>query len=174
MRKMNGAINLDRIDFEILSALREDARLSNKELAARVNLAQSSCLERVRRLREQGVLRGAHTEVDPESLGVHLQAMIAVRLKQHSRELVESFRAHALELSEVLGLYHVAGEDDFLVHVAVRDAHYLRDFAMDAFTTRPEVAHIRTSLIYEHRKRWGLPDFVGEAVKGGTPGPKRP
>ena len=66
---------LDRIDFDILAALQNDGRLSNKELAAKVGLAPSSCLERVRALRESGVLRGFRAEVDPEALGIHLQAI---------------------------------------------------------------------------------------------------
>ena len=154
--------SLDRIDFEILEALQQDARLSNKELAARVDLAQSSCLERVRRLREAGVLRGSHAQIDPAALGIGLQAMIAIRLIQHSRDLVDAFRAHALALDEVISVYHVAGTDDFLVHVAVRDARHLRDLAMDAFTTRPEVAQIRTSLIYEFARTWSLPVYAEE------------
>ena len=110
------------------------------------------------RLTAKGVLRGAHMELDPRALGIGLEAMIAVRLGQHSRELVNSFRAHALEQPEVVSVYHVAGEDDFLVHVAVRDADHRRDFTMDAFTTRPEVAHLRSSLIYEHARDWSLPN----------------
>lgn len=156
------ALKLDRIDFALVEALEEEARLSNKELAARVDLAQSSCLERVRRLRESGVLRGAHADVDPHALGIGLQAMIAVRLQQHSRDLVESFRQHALSLEEVVSVYHVAGNDDFLVHVAARDPEHLRNLALDAFTTRPEVAQIHTSLIYEFARTWSLPKYVAE------------
>ena len=155
-------LDLDRIDFALLRLLQKDARLSNKELAARVDLAQSSCLERVRRLRESGVLRGAHADVEPHALGIGLQAMIAVRLQQHSRDLVESFRRHALSLEEVVSVYHVAGNDDFLVHVAARDPEHLRNLALDAFTTRPEVAQIHTSLIYEFARTWSLPKFASE------------
>jgi len=154
---------LDRIDFAILDSLQQDARLSNKELAARVHLAQSSCLARVRRLRKSGVLGSYHAEVDLRALGIGLQAMVAVQLRQHSRDLVEAFRAHARTLPEVLSVYHVAGETDFLVHVAVRDADHLRDLAMDAFTTRPEVSRIRTSLIYERVRRWPLPIYISGA-----------
>ena len=64
---------MDRIDFGIISELQNNARLSNKELAARVKLAPSSCLERTRRLTADGVLRGFHAEVDPAALGVGLQ-----------------------------------------------------------------------------------------------------
>jgi DNA-binding Lrp family transcriptional regulator len=146
-------VDLDRTDFGIVAVLQNDARLSNKELAARVGLAPSSCLERVRRLTDAGVLRAFHAEVDPRALGITLQALVFVRLKQHSRKTVREFRHHALALAESIAVYHVAGQHDFLVHVGVRDADHLRDLALDAFTTRPEVAQIETHLIFEHMRR---------------------
>lgn len=152
-------MNLDRIDCDILAILQKDARLSNKELASAVGLAPSSCLARVQRLRTEGVLRGAHAEVDPQALGVGLQALIAVQLRQHSRAQVKAFWKHALGLPEVLSVFHVAGTHDFQVHVAVRDAHHLRDLALDAFTTRSEVAHIQTSLIFEWAKGQVMPNY---------------
>lgn len=154
---------IDRIDFELIELLQNNARLSNKELAAAVGLAPSSCLARVQRLRAEGVLRGAHTEVDPEALGVGLQALIAVQLRQHSRAKVKAFWKHALALPEVLAVFHVAGLHDFQVHVAVRDAHHLRDLALDAFTTRPEVAQIQTSLIFEWAKGHRMPNYLQPA-----------
>jgi DNA-binding Lrp family transcriptional regulator len=163
---MGETANLDAIDYAILEALQKNARLSNKELAAEVGLAQSSCLARVTRLRETGVLKSFHAEVDARAVGIGLQAMIAVRLRQHSRELVEEFRRHALSLPQVLAVYHVAGANDFLVHVAVRDADHLRDLGMDAFTTRPEVAHLETSLIFEYVRSPGLPLY---GPKGAAP-----
>ncbi|XXF79886.1 Lrp/AsnC family transcriptional regulator [Myxococcaceae bacterium GXIMD 01537] len=150
---------LDRIDFEILAALQKDGRLTNKELAARVGLAPSSCLERVKHLRASGALRDCHADVAPEALGIGLQALVAVRLKQHSRDVVESFRRHVRSLPEVAAVYHVTGQQDFLVHVSVRDANHLRDFALDAFTTRAEVAHLETSLIFEFSRNPVLPDY---------------
>ena len=153
--------SLDRIDFQILDALQKDGRLSNKELAAMVHLSPSSCWERVRQLRQEGVLVGFHADLDPRALGIGLQAMIGVSLKRHTREGVESFRAHALEIEEVIAVYHVTGNKDFLVHVAVRDSEHLRDLALEAFTTRPEVANLETSLIFQGDRKAGLPIFTG-------------
>lgn len=150
-------MDLDRIDFAILEALRDNGNLSNKELAARIDLAESTTLRRVRKLRDEGVLRGVHAEVDLRAIGVNLQAMVAVRLQKHSRELVEDFEAHVRELPRVLSIFHVAGEYDYLVHVAVSDADELRDLALDEFTTRPEVEHLETSLIFEHTQTWSVP-----------------
>jgi DNA-binding Lrp family transcriptional regulator len=155
---------LTRTDFAILAALQNDARLSNKELAARVGLAPSSCLERVRRLRAGGVLRGFRALVDPRALGIAMEALVFVRLVRHARRQVRAFRQHALSLPEAIGVYHVAGHHDFIVHLGARDANHLRDLAMDAFTSRPEVARIETHLIFEHATRPQLPILVDATV----------
>ena len=76
--------------------------------------------------------------------------------------MVESFHTHLRALPEALAFYHVAGADDFLVHVGVRDSAHLREFALAAFTERPEVVHIETHLIFEFHRNTDdlpLPDF---------------
>jgi DNA-binding Lrp family transcriptional regulator len=151
---------LDRIDYQIVRLLRNNARLSNKELAEKVGLAPSSCLVRTRLLQQAGVITGFRAEVDPAALGVGLQAMIAVRLKRHYKPDVEAFRRHALELPEVVRLYHVAGPIDFLAHVWARDPEHLRNLAMTAFTAREEVSHIETELIFEFVNCEELPPFL--------------
>jgi len=149
--------SLDRTDAAIVAALQNDARISNKELAAAVGVAPSTALERTRRLEAEGVLVGYHAEVAPEAVGVGLQALVSVSLRQHARPLVEAFEAHALGLPEVLQVFHTAGASDFLVHVGVRDTAHLRELALAGFTERPEVARIETSLLFEHRRAGGLP-----------------
>jgi DNA-binding Lrp family transcriptional regulator len=151
---------LDRIDYEIVRLLRNNARLSNKQLAEKVGLAPSSCLVRTRQLQQSGVLTGFKAEVNPAALGVGLQAMISVRLKRHFKPDIEAFRQHALELPEVVRFYHVAGPIDFLIHVWVRDSEHLRDLAMTAITAREEVSHIETELIFEHVSCADLPAFL--------------
>ena len=156
---MDSFSDLDRIDFDILDQLQKDARTSNKELAAKVHLAPSSCLERVRKLEKLGAFEGFHAEIDAAALGIGTQALIDVRLAQHSREAVAAFQAHALSVDEVLDLYHLTGEYDFLLHVAVRDTNHLRDVLLDRFTTRPEVAQLRTHTLFSHQRRPVRPNF---------------
>lgn len=151
---------LDRIDSDILAALQKDARLSNKELAAQVGLAPSSCHERVRRLTERGVLRGAHARVDRAALGIGLEAMIGVRLARHSRAAVSDFRAALRQEPEVVGIYYLAGDTDFLVQVAVRDADHLRDFVLDRVTSRPEAGRVETSLVFDYVRNPVLPNYA--------------
>ena len=142
-------MDLDEIDFEIVSQLQNKARLSNKELAERIGLAPSTTLVRTRQLEREGVLRGYRAQVDPRAMGIGLQALISVRLQQHTAADVELFHDYVLAMPEVMRLYHVAGANDFLIHVGVRDSESLRELAMNSLTTRPEVAHIETGLIFE-------------------------
>jgi DNA-binding Lrp family transcriptional regulator len=147
---------LDRTDRVLLAAVQNNARLSNKELAAMADLAPSSCLERMRRLERDGVIRAWRAEIDPAPLGLGIQALLAVQLRLHVREAFESFTAHIETLPEAVAMWQLAGTTDFLVHLVCRDTEHLRTLTMDAFTIRPEVSRIETSLVFWSR-RSGLP-----------------
>src|SRR5215470_19541389 len=112
-----GAGELDDIDRHIVRELAADARIPNNALARRVGIAPSTCLGRVRSLRERGVIRGYHADIDPAAIGRPLQAMIAVRLQADSRGHLRSFVAVMARLPEVLNVFFLAGKDDFLLHV---------------------------------------------------------
>lgn len=146
----------------MIVALQNNARLSNKELAAHLGIAPSTCLTRLRRLLEAGVLSGFHAAARPRALGIGLEAIVAVTLRRHAAEQVAAFRRHAARLPEVVRLFHMAGRSDFLVHVAVRDAEHLQELALHGFTTRPEVERIETSVIFEHLDSHRLPIYREE------------
>jgi DNA-binding Lrp family transcriptional regulator len=152
---------LDAIDEAIIATLAGDARISNARLAERVGIAPSTCLVRVRALRERGVIQGFHAEIDLAALGRPLQAMIAIRLSVHGREQIDAFTAAVRSLPGVLSVFHMTGVNDYLVWIAARDTHDLREFVVDHLATHPAVAHAETSLIYEHRRGpgvWGAAD----------------
>jgi len=147
---------LDAVDIAILEALSEDARMPNSRLAERVGVAPSTCLERVRSLRRDGVLQGFHAEIDLAALGRPLQAMIAVRLTVHAREQIDAFTDAVRALPGVLSIFHMTGVNDYLLWVAAADAQDLREFVVDHLATHPAVAHAETSLIYEHKRGPGI------------------
>ncbi|MER5349083.1 Lrp/AsnC family transcriptional regulator [Kitasatospora sp. NPDC002551] len=140
---------IDDTDRAILRVLAENARTPNNALAEAVGIAPSTCLARVRALRERGIIRAFRTEIDPAAIGLPLQAMISVRLRAHTREQNESFRSSAPDLPGVLAVFHMAGSDDYLLHVGVAGPEELRDFVVDHLTTHPAVAQTRTNLIFE-------------------------
>src|SRR4051812_49771565 len=84
---------MDELDSALLTLLQEDAKQTNKELARRLHIAQSTCLERVRELTRRGIVRGHHVDVDLKKIGRPVQAMVAVRLRPPDRAVIESFRA---------------------------------------------------------------------------------
>ena len=143
---------LDDTDRALLRALVDDARVSNKDLAEKVGIAQSTCLTRVRALREAGVIRGYHADVDPKALGHDLQAMIAIRLQAHARGAMAQFATELSRRPEVLDVYFVAGADDFLVHVATAGTDALRRFVADALNRNRAIAGTETYLIFEHTR----------------------
>ena len=152
---------LDAVDRAILEHLSVDARMPNNRLAEKVGLAPSTCLARVRALREAGVVRGFHAEIDLGALGRPLQAMVAVRLAVHARGQIDDFTDHVRALPGVLSIFHMTGQTDYLVWVAAADAQDLREFVVDHLATHPATAHAETSLIYEHRRGpgiWGAAD----------------
>jgi DNA-binding Lrp family transcriptional regulator len=145
--------DLDRIDRVILDALQKNARSSYKELAARTGAAPSTCLERVRGLCGRGVIAGFRAEVDLAKLGRSLEAVIAIRFRVHERDLVDPFVEYLLALPETVSLFNLAGDDDYLLHVAVVDATHLQAFALEKLGTRPEVERVRTPLVYTHLRK---------------------
>ncbi len=140
---------LDTTDQRLVRLLEVDGRMSNAMLAREAGIAESTCLVRVRSLRERGVIRGIHADIDPDAVGRPVQAMIAVRFGGHRRQHFEAFRDEVPQLAGVLAAYHVAGATDYLVHVAAESADTLRDFVLDHLTNRPGVLHAETSLIFE-------------------------
>ena len=151
---------LDRIDREILDQLQKDIRSTNRAIARAVGLSDSACLERVRRLWDLGVLRGARADVDPVALGIGIHAMVAVRLHRHTRGAVDAFREAALDRPEVVALHHTTGANDFMLEVVARDVDHLRDFTLDALTTLRDVVHLETSVIFETHRSQTWPDLT--------------
>ena len=144
---------LDATDWAILDVLQDDARTSNRELAAAVHVSPSTSSERVRALKAEGVIQGYHAEVDFGALGRHVQALTAVTIRPPTREIIEAFRNWVSQLPELVGVFVVSGAADFLLHVAVPDTDALYAFVIDRLTERPEVADVNTSVVYEHIRR---------------------
>jgi DNA-binding Lrp family transcriptional regulator len=144
---------LDALDRALLRELQDDARQTNRDLAAAVHVSPSTSSERVRGLRGSGVIRGYHADVSLPALGRHVQALTAVTIRPPSRENIEAFRDWLSELPEIVGVFVVSGSDDFLLHVAVPDTDALYAFVIDRLTERPEIGDVRTAVVYEHIRR---------------------
>jgi DNA-binding Lrp family transcriptional regulator len=143
---------VDELDSAILRHLQHDARQTNRDLARSLGIAPSTCLERVRALRDRGVISGYHAEVSLPALNRHVQALLHVQIRPLSRQVIEGFHRYVSGLPEVLSVFVVAGGDDFLVHVAVPSVGSLHAFLMDKVSKRREIVGFRSSIIYQHSR----------------------
>jgi DNA-binding Lrp family transcriptional regulator len=156
-------VELSELDAAILSELQRNGRATNRAIAESVHVSASTSLERIRSLRERGVIRGVHAEADLPALGREVQALISIRIRPPSRENIESFRDWARRLPETVGVFVVSGGNDFLLHVAVRNTDALYAFVIDRLTERPEVADVNTSVVYEHIRNFVIQPLHGVA-----------
>ena len=153
---------LDDIDLRILTLLYNNADINNKDLAAKIGIAPSTCLERVKRLKTSSIIKGAFIEVNLKNIGGNIEAIAAIRLQPYSEEIVNKFRDDLLHHPEILSLYHMGGSYDYYVHMSVKDSEHLRQFVFNAITSREEVTTGETSLIFEHSRSGVLPNFDEE------------
>ena len=143
---------LDHIDRELLALLERDGRMPNNALAERVGIAPSTCLTRIRRLRDIGAIRGFHADVDPAWIGRPIQAMIAVRIRADAREAIGGFAESLAAIPAVRDVYFVSGSYDFLLHVAAADVDDLRAVITERLSGTRLIAGTETYLIFEHRR----------------------
>jgi DNA-binding Lrp family transcriptional regulator len=139
---------LDETDEQIIRLLQKNARLSNKQIAAEVGIAESTCSERMRKLNKKKIFFGFHAFVDSSKLGTNIEAMVSIKLTKNTKDEVEDFKNSMLVLPEVVNIYHLAGHSDFMLYIAVRDKNYLRNFVM-GHVTKDYMKSLETSLIYD-------------------------
>ena len=110
---------MDATDLKILAILQEDASLPVAEIAARVNLSQTPCWRRIQRMEEAGVIRRRVALVDPDAVGLGLTVFVEVETGDHSDAWLDRFAAAVLEMPEVMEVYRMAGDVDYMLRIAV-------------------------------------------------------
>lgn len=143
---------LDRTDKRILQELQHNGRMSNVELARRVNLSATPCLERVRRLEQAGFIRDYVALLDPQRLELGLLLYVEVTLDRTTPDVFERFKAAIAARPEVQECHMVAGGFDYLVKVRVPDMQAYRAFLGDGLTAAPGVRETHTYVVMEEIK----------------------
>lgn len=143
---MNDA-DFDRTDLAILAELQRDGRLTNAELAQRVNLSASACLRRVQRLEADGVIDGYVARVDPAAVGLGLQAFVRVQLRSHDAAAVQAFVERVGGWDEVIACHALTGDMDYLLHVIVEDLEHFSRFLLDHLLDDGSVADVNSSFV---------------------------
>ena len=151
---------MDALDRRILAELQSDGGLTNARLADTLGLSPSAMSERVRRLEQEGHIAGYRALISPRSLGVTLQAFVALGLVRHGTSGIEAFEREVNALADIRACYHVAGRFDYLLHVAVRDLEHLGKLVKYDIAAIPGVDKVETMLVYSEVKPdagWPVP-----------------
>jgi DNA-binding Lrp family transcriptional regulator len=143
-------VRVDETDLSILAELSKDARIANNVLAAKVGLAPSTCLGRVKALSKAGVITGYHAAINEELLGVAVNAMISVIVSSTARDRLLSSAHQLRELAEVKEVFVLGGSPDLLVRVATRSIGDLRTFVAAHLGSNRAFSSTQTVIIFEH------------------------
>ena len=153
---------MDELDRDILVALQREGRKSNLALSRQLDLSPSAMLGRVRRLEESGAIRGYRAVVDPAALGITVQAMVVVKLREHSEQAIREFEAAVKGVLGVRACYHVTGQFDMVMVLALRDLAHLAQMIRVDLAKIPGVMQLETMLILaESVADEGWPVFPG-------------
>ena len=152
MAKKSQISSLDPIDHRILDFIQQDGRITNQALAQACNLSPAACFDRVKRLRQRGVVRGYTALLDPEQLGCGLMIFVEVLLDRTTDDVFTAFANHVKQVPQVLECHMVAGGFDYLLKVRVADMPAYRMFLGDILTAMPGVRETRTYAVLEEVK----------------------
>jgi Lrp/AsnC family leucine-responsive transcriptional regulator len=143
---------LNRIDRKLLEILQRDGRLTNLEIAGRVNLSASACLRRIRALEAAGVIRRYVALVEPRKVGLALMAFVTVKLEKRGRMPTDTFAKAVKDWPEVLACHSLTGDMDYLLRVQVADLDHFSRFVMDSLLKHPGVLDVKSSFVLEEVK----------------------
>jgi len=139
---------MDRTDLKILRELQLNGRLTNQELAQRVNLSPSPCLRRVRALEHAGVIQGYTAIVDQRACGLPITVFIRVTLERHDTATVAEFERRVREIDEIMDCFLMTGQRDYLMRVVTAGLEDYEHFVRDVLHEIPGIASIDTSFAY--------------------------
>lgn len=143
---------MDEKDRQLLKYLQGDARLTNTELARRVDLSPPGLQRRLRKLEDSGVIEQYVTLLDREAVGFDMLCFVQVTLLRHEPDSIQRFKEIVQDMSEVLECHHITGEFDYLLKVIVRNREHLEKFLVEKLTPVPGMDKIRTSLVLREIK----------------------
>nr|WP_321982134.1 Lrp/AsnC family transcriptional regulator [uncultured Cohaesibacter sp.] len=146
---------LDKRDRQILNLLQDNGRLSNAELAERVNLSPSACLRRVKQLEDSGLVAGYHMHLDMKACGMSGAAFVFVTLDGQGRDSLARFERAIKDINEIQDCYLLAGQYDYLLRVIYRNAADLERIHHDILTNLPGVVRVNSTLTLRAVKHTG-------------------
>ena len=151
-KKTKAPKSLDKTDRRILECLQADGRISNVQLARKVNLTPTPCIERVKRLEKQGYIRGYTAILNPELVNAGLLVFVEIDLSHNSPDAFRRFREEARRLPEIMDCHLVSGNFDYLIKARVSDMKAYRELLGEKILSLPDVKGSRSYVVREEVK----------------------
>ena len=145
-------IVLDSTDLQILRALQENARLTTKELAARVNLSTTPVFERMKRLEKEGFIKKYVAVLDAEKLGRGFTVFCSVKLKQMTQSVARDFISIIRDIPQVAECYNISGEYDYLLKIQAPDMKYYNEFIINVLGNIDAIGSTLSSFVMNEIK----------------------
>jgi len=152
---MRRAVKLDRINRKILTILQENARISNIELADRVALSPSACLQRVKALEEAGYILKYVMSVDLDKLFTHVMVYVEFTLERHKMDDFNRFERAIREIPEIVDCLRVSGRFDYISFVVCSSVSHFNDLCDDLLTRNLGIARINSNVVLDKPKWFG-------------------
>lgn len=146
-------LKLDSIDRRILAELQADGRMTNVELAKRVQISPPPCLRRVRSLEEAGFITGYHADLAPKSLGFEITVFVMIGLSSQNEADLKAFEDQVRSWPLVRECFMLNGENDFILKCVAHDLSEFQSFLTEKLTPAKNVAHVKTALVIRPSKR---------------------
>lgn len=140
-------MKIDENDKKILKILQDNSNITNTKLASEVGISSPAMLERVKRLERSGLIKEYVALVDHHKAGKGVMAMVLVSLAIHEMDSLDTFEKTINEIDEVLECYHIAGDEDFIMKVVVKDINEYRDFVVNKITNIAGINRIKTTFV---------------------------
>ncbi|MFC0683937.1 Lrp/AsnC family transcriptional regulator [Novosphingobium clariflavum] len=151
-------MQLDTFDRKIIAALQEDARMPVAQVAEQTALSATPVSRRIKRLEDEGVIRGYVPVLDPRKLGFELEAYVLINLNAHVDEIIQRFEQAIREHPYVIACNAVTGDMDYLVHVVARNVDHLSQITLKTLLRIPGVRDVKSIIVLEAVKEaHGLP-----------------
>jgi len=145
--------SLDRDDLQILQLLQHDARLTNKEIADKIGKSVSPVYERIRRLQSDGIIQQYVAVLDQRKIGKSLTAYTHVQLKEHAEHMMKTFEKEVIKIPEVMECYHMTGQYDYLLKVAMGDMDEYYGFIISKIARLPNVGTVQSFFVLFEAKK---------------------
>ena len=143
---------MDAIDKRILMVLQNDAKANIKIIAEKSGLSVSPTFTRIKKLEQLGYIKKYVALLDEVKIGKSIQVFCQVTLSIHSKEVIDNFKKQIAKLHDVMGCYHVSGNYDFLLKIAVKDMNEYQQFAVEKLSVIEGISNVQSSFVLEEIK----------------------